>query len=88
MISGMLYYMAPKRTIAEVSPFKSAFETALILTLNLVLMILVYTVIIDLDFSSYQDVVKHLFLPLLTVINVPIYVIIRYSLLEKQMYFS
>ena len=88
IITGSLYYMAPKRTVGEVSTFKSAFETALIITLNLVLLILVYTVIIDLDFSSYQQLTRNLFLPLLIVINVPIYVIIRYSLLEKQMYFS
>ena len=88
VINGMIYYMAPKRTVAEVSTFKSAFETALIITLNLILMILVYTVIIDLDFSSTQELTRNLFLPLLMIINVPIYIIIRYSLLEKQMYFS
>ncbi|MBQ3571706.1 MAG: helix-turn-helix transcriptional regulator [Clostridia bacterium] len=88
VITGMIYYMAPKRTISEVNGFKSAFETALIITLNLILLILVYVVIIDLDFSSKQAISRNLFLPLLLVINVPIYVIIRYSLLEKQMYFS
>ncbi len=88
IVCSMLYYMAPKRTIAEVSTFKSAFETALIITLNLILMILVYVVIIDLDFSSKQELARNLFVPLLIVLNLPIYVIIRYSLLEKQMYFS
>lgn len=88
VITGMIYYMAPKRTISEVSGFKSAFETALIITLNLILLILVYVVIIDLDFASKQAISRNLFVPLLLVINVPIYVIIKYSLLEKQMYFS
>ena len=80
--------MAPKRTVAEVSNFKSAFETALIITLNLILLILVYAVVIDLDFSSHFAIARNLFVPLMMVINVPIFVIIRYSLLEKQMYFS
>ena len=84
----MIYYMAPKRTVAEVANFKSAFETALIITLNLILLILVYAVIIDLDFSSQFELTRNLFIPLMMVINIPIYVIIRYSLLEKQMYFS
>lgn len=88
IVCSMIYYMAPKRTVAEVSTFKSAFETALIITLNLILMILVYVVIIDLDFSSKQEIARNLFIPLLIVINIPIYIIIRYSLLEKQMYFS
>ncbi len=88
LLCGMIYYMAPKRTIAELSTFKSSFETSLIITLNLILMILVYVVIIDLDFSSIQQITRDLFLPILIVINIPIYIIIRYSLLEKQMYFS
>ncbi len=88
IISGMIYYMAPKRTVAEVTSFKSAFETALIITLNLILMILVYAVVIDLDFTSHFAIARNLFVPLMMVINVPIFVIIRYSLLEKQMYFS
>ena len=88
IINAMIYYMAPKRTVAEVANFKSAFETALIITLNLILLILVYAVIIDLDFSSQFELTRNLFIPLMMVINIPIYVIIRYSLLEKQMYFS
>ena len=88
VISGMVYYMAPRRTVSELTTFKNAFETALIVTLNLILLILVYIVIIDLDFSSYQAITRHLFLPLLVALNIPVYIIIRYSLLEKQMYFS
>ncbi len=88
LLCGMIYYMAPKRTVAELSTFKSSFETSLIITLNLILMTLVYVVIIDLDFSSIQQITRDLFLPILIVINIPIYIIIRYSLLEKQMYFS
>lgn len=88
IISSAIYYMAPKRTVGEVGAFKSSFETALIITLNLILMILVCAVIIDIDFSSIQDLSRFIFMPLLIVLNVPIYVVIRYSLLEKQMYFS
>lgn len=88
LITGVLYYMAPKRTVAEVSSFKSSFETALIVTLNIILIVLVYAVIIDLDFSSMQEVTKIVLIPILAIINIPLYVVIRYSLLEKQMYFS
>ena len=88
IITGVLYYMAPKRTVAEVSSFKSSFETALIITLNLILMILVCAVIIDLDFTSMKEITKMIFVPVLAFINIPLYVVIRYSLLEKQMYFS
>lgn len=88
LVSGVIYYISPKRAVAEVRPFKSAFETALIITLELLIAILMVTVIRNLDFGNYAEVARSLFIPLLIVINVPIYVIIKYSLLDKQQYFS
>lgn len=88
LVSGIIYYISPKRAVAEIRPFKSAFETALIITLELLIAILMVTVIRNLDFGNYADVARTLFIPLLIVINVPIYVIIKYSLLDRQQYYS
>ena len=88
LVSGIIYYISPKRAVAEIRTFKSSFETALIITLELLIAILMVTVIRNLDFSNYPDVARTLFVPLLIVINVPIYVIIKYSLLDRQSYYS
>lgn len=88
LVCGIIYYISPKRVVSEVGTFKSAFETALIITLNLILLVLVVAVIINLDFSSATEISQKLFVPILIIINIPILTIFKYSLLEKQMYFS
>lgn len=88
LVSGIIYYISPKRAVAEIRTFKSSFETALIITLELLIAILMVTVIRNLDFGNYPDVARTLFIPLLIVIDVPIYVIIKYSLLDRQSYYS
>lgn len=88
LVCGIIYYISPKRVVSEAGTFKSAFETALIITLNLILLVLVVAVIINLDFSSATEISQKLFVPILIIINIPILTIFKYSLLEKQMYFS
>lgn len=85
---GINFFVSPRRAVSEIRSFKSAFETALIVTLNLLIAILVLTVVFDLDYSSYPDVARSLLVPLLIVVNVPVYVMIKYSLLERQSYYS
>jgi len=53
-----------------------------------VLITLAVAIFVNLDFSSPQAITRMIFIPILIVINIPLYIVIRYSLLEKQMYFS
>lgn len=88
LISGIIYFISPKRAIAEIRTFKSAFETALIITLDAMIGILVLAVAFNLDFTSYPDLARIVLVPVIIAVNVPVYVIIRYSLLDKQTYYS
>lgn len=88
LISGIIYFISPKRAIAEIRSFKSSFETALIITLDAMIAILVLAVAFNLDFTSYPDLARIVLVPIIIAVNVPIYVIIRYSLLDKQTYYS
>ncbi len=88
VVTGIMYYVSPRRAVSELRPFKSAFETALIITLNLVLLILVVAVVINVDFSAPVEISRFIFVPVLIVINVPLFVVFKYSLLDKQMYYS
>lgn len=88
LINGIIYFISPKRAIAEIRSFKSSFETALIITLDAMIAILVLAVAFNLDFTSYPDLARIVLVPIIIAVNVPIYVIIRYSLLDKQTYYS
>lgn len=85
---GVIYYLTPNRVANEVGSFKGSFETALIITLNLILLIIAFAIVTNLDFSSATHLSRGIFIPIMVSINAPIFVIIRYSLLENQAYFS
>ena len=85
---GIIYYLTPTRAVNDVGSFKGSFETALIITLNLILLIIAFAIVTNLDFSSISSLARGVFIPVLIAINVPVFVIIRYSLLENQAYFS
>lgn len=85
---GVIYYLTPNRVVNEVGSFKGSFETALIITLNLILLIIAFAIVTNLDFSSATHLSRGIFIPIMVSINAPIFVIIRYSLLENQAYFS
>ena len=88
LICGIIYFISPKRAVTEIRSFKSSFETALIITLNALIAVLVLSVILDLDYSSYPDVARMILIPILAAINIPVFIIIRYSLLDRQKYYS
>lgn len=85
---GIVYYLTPTRAVNEIGSFKGSFETSLIITLNLILLIIAFAIVTNLDFSSMTSLSRGVFIPVLIAINAPIFVIIRYSLLENQAYFS
>lgn len=87
-VFGVIYYLTPKRVINEIGTFKGSFETALIITLNLVLLTIAVSIVTNLDFSSATQLSRGIFIPVMVSINVPVFVIVRYSLLENQAYFS
>ncbi len=88
LVYGVIYFFAPKRAVGEISSFKSSFETALIITLNLFLLIIAFAIVTNLDFSSSREINAKIFIPVLIALNVPLFVVIRYSILENQTYFS
>jgi len=88
VVCTVSYFIAPKRVVAEVRPFKSSFETMLIITLNMLIAILVISVAFNVDLKSYADVAKFILIPGLIAINVPLFTVVKHSLLDRQMYYS
>ena len=86
--SGVIYKIHPNARIKEIYLFKNAIEIALMLTLNLILIICAFAVLMNIDFNNGIQLLKHIILPILCVINIPVYVFIKYSLLDKNAYLS
>lgn len=86
--SGIIYKIYPNARIKEIYLFKNAIEIALMLTLNLILIICAFAVLMNIDFNNGIQLLKYIILPILCVINIPVYVFIKYSLLDKNAYLS
>ncbi len=86
--SGVIYKVYPNARIKEIYLFKNAIEIALMLTLNLILIIFAFAVLMNIDFNNGIQLLKYIILPILCVINIPVYVFIKYSLLDKNAYLS
>ena len=86
--SGVIYKIHPNARIKEIYLFKNAIEIALMLTLNLILIICAFAVLMNIDFNNGIQLLKYIILPILCVINIPVYVFIKYSLLDKNAYLS
>lgn len=88
LISGIIYKIYPNVRIKEIYLFKNAIEVALMITLNLILIICAFAVLMNIDFNNGIQLLKYIILPILCVINIPIYVFIKYSLLDRNAYLS
>ena len=75
-------------TVPSVSPFRNAMEVVLIVTFQLLIIILGVALFISVDFNNYKELVTYIILPSVVAINVPVYFMIKYALLNTGKYFK
>ena len=86
--NAVFYMLEPKKKVRTISSFKNAIELTLIICLNLLLIDVVCCVLGTVDFSSYKEITRYLVYPFLIIINVPLYVVIKYLSLERNKFFE
>ena len=88
LTTAVMYYLNKNRKVTKIATFKSAVELLTIIMLNLILIIIVCCVLSNIDFSNQQSVLKFIVYPTFFVLNLPIYLIIKYLKLDKDKYFD
>lgn len=88
IITAFIYWLSPKRLVDEVSQFKDAMGVALIITFQMAIIILCVALFASVDFNNFKEVSSYILLPFVLALNVPIYFILKYSLLSTGKYFS
>lgn len=88
IITVFIYRLSPKRLVDEVSQFKDAMGVALIITFQMAIIILCVALFASVDFNNFKEVSSYILLPFVLALNVPIYFILKYSLLSTGKYFS
>lgn len=76
----------PDRKTDNLSTFKDAMEIVLIIALQLLIIIMGVSLFASIDFSNYRAVISYIILPAIIAINLPLYVVIKYTLLQSGKY--
>lgn len=88
-ISFWIIYLKNKnKTVSNINKFRDSIEVVFIIALNLILLICAIAIISDINFYSARDLLKYLIIPIIYVLNLPLFFIIKYILLEKKGYFN
>lgn len=88
LITLFMYLLSPKRLVDEVSQFKDAMGVALIITFQMTIIILCVALFASVDFNNFKEVSSFILLPFILALNIPIYFILKYSLLSTGKYFT
>lgn len=87
-ITLVMYLLSSKRVVSEISSFKDAMGVALIITFQMTIIILCVALFVSVDFNNFKEVCTFILLPFILALNVPIYFILKYSLLSTGKYFT
>ena len=88
LVSLIVYLINSKRSVYEVAQFKDAMSVALIITFQLAIIILCVALFVSVDFNNFKEVTTYILLPFILAINIPLYFILKYSLLSTGKYFT
>lgn len=83
-----IYLAAPKRKVREVSQFKDAITVFLIITFQLIIVDLCVALFLEVDFNNIKEVLSYIVVPFILIINIPLFAIVKYSLLGSGRYFD
>ena len=75
-----------KATVSEVKRFGEAMEIALLVAFQILIIIFAVALFSSVDFNDGSQIINYIVIPIILDINVPIYVIIKYTLLSYGKY--
>lgn len=88
LVLCVIYLVSPKRKIREVTQFKDAITVFLIITFQLMIVDLCVALFLEVDFNNIKDVLAFIVIPFVIMFNIPLFPIVKYSLLGSGSYFD
>ena len=82
------YFIYPNKRVSKISTFKSSIELLAIIMLNLILIVIVCCVLSNINFADQQAVMRFIVYPTFFILNLPIYLFIKYLKLDKDKYYE
>lgn len=88
LVLFVIYLVSPKRKIREVTQFKDAITVFLIITFQLMIVDLCVALFLEVDFNNLKEVLAFIVIPFIIMFNIPLFPIVKYSLLGSESYFD
>lgn len=82
------YFVSGNNKVTEIAPFRSAMEVSLIITFQIVIIVLAVALFSSIDFNSHSQVLSYIAIPCIFALNIPVFFILKYLLLESGKYFT
>ena len=86
--SLLLYALEPKKRVAQLPTMKSIVEFISVIMLNLFLIVIVFAILSNVDFSSSMQLMRYILYPTIVILNIPVYFIIKYLCLDNKRFYA
>lgn len=86
LITFLIFIFNRNRKVKEIASFKDCIEISLIATFQLTIIILCVALFASIDFEDFKAVCEFVLLPFVLTLNIPLFFIIKYSLLATGKY--
>ncbi len=83
-----MYIISPRRKVREISQFRDAITVFLIVTFQLIIIDLCIALFMEVDFNNIKEVLAYIVVPFILIINIPLFAIVKYTLLDTGRYFD
>lgn len=83
-----MYIISPRRKVREISQFRDAITVFLIVTFQLIIIDLCVALFVEVDFNNIKEVLAYIVVPFILIINIPLFAIVKYTLLDTGRYFD
>lgn len=83
-----MYIISPRRKVREISQFRDAITVFLIVTFQLIIIDLCVALFMEVDFNNIKEVLAYIVVPFILIINIPLFAIVKYTLLDTGRYFD
>ena len=83
----IIFFINPRKKVASIPTLKSVIEMCIVVMLNLVVIMIVYSILASVDYSSNMQLLRYVLYPSIAILNIPIYFIIKYLNLENSKFY-
>ena len=82
IVSTICYVRRPKKSISRLANAKTVFVSTALVIFNIILIFLAVILLAELDLSIYRNIILYIVFPAVVLIDIPLYFIIKYKLLN------